>query len=176
MLPLLGILIYRLNKEGKWLALVIGYAYLFITQFYTAYIVGIFTFLFMLAVWIAYGEKKKRLVIMVKYIGSVLLAVGISAVIWLPTLIFILQNNGQAVEEFIPLTANILSVLYNMSWGQAQGMDGIYPYIYCGIPTLILCVLYFINGHIKRKEKICAGVLGVFLLVCMLFYRLIFLI
>jgi len=169
MLPLLGILIYRLNKEGKWLELVIGYAYLFITQFYTAYIVGIFTFLFMLAVWIAYGEKKKRLVIMVKYIGSVLLAVGISAVIWLPTLIFILQNNGQAVEEFIPLTANILSVLYNMSWGQAQGMDGIYPYIYCGIPTLILCVLYFINGHIKRKEKICAGVLGVFLLVCMLF-------
>ena len=169
MLPLLGILIYRLNQDGKWLALVIGYAYLFITQFYTAYIVGIFTFLYMLVICVAYGEKRKRSVVMVKYVGSVLLAAGIASVIWMPTLFFILQNNGQAMEDFIPLTANIFSVLYNMSLGQAQGMDGIYPYIYCGIPTLILCVLYFANSRIGKKEKLCAGVLGAFLFACMLF-------
>lgn len=169
MLPLICQLIYQLKKDGKWKGLMLAYAYLFITQFYMAFIVGIFTFLFMILLWVFDEEKKGRIRKSLKYVSGVVLAIGISAVIWVPTLLFLYGNNVENALAFEALKANIFDILFNLSWGQMQGVEGIYPYIYCGIPTIILCVLFFFNKRIRIKEKICVGILGIFLLTCMLF-------
>ena len=172
MLPLICYLIYVLQKKGKWIGLVLAYTYLFVVHFYMAYIVGIFSFVFWLILWFAYANKEERKGMLVKYIFSVLLAIGNSAIIWLPTLYYLLKNNMQKATEFSELQTNILDIIYNLSWGQMQGTDGIYPYIYCGIPTIILTVLFFINSKIKIKDKICFSVLGLFLVGSMLYMPL----
>ncbi len=172
MLPLICYLIYVLQKEGKWKSLALAYTYLFIVHFYMAYIVGIFSFVVWLILWIAYANKQERKGMLLKYISSVLLAVGNSAFIWLPTLYFLVKNNMQKATEFSELQANFLDIIYNLSWGQMQGADGIYPYIYCGIPTIFLIVLFFFNKKIKRKDKICVAVLGAFLMAGMMYMPL----
>lgn len=176
MLPILCVLIHRLCKEGKWIGLAGAYAYLFITQFYMAYIVGMFTLVYMILTWIFVAEKKEKMAAALKYVGSAFLAVGLAAVIWLPTLKFLMGNNVQHMEEFKPLAANLFDILLNMLWGQVQGLEGVYPYIYCGIPTVLLCAFYFINRKIELKEKIFVAIIGVLLVAtmfCMPLYQFI---
>ncbi len=169
MLPLLCGSLFALVKEGKWKSLVAIYAYLFITQFYMAYIVGIFSVMVLIALFIM-SEKtnvKGIVVKLSKYAGSVALAVGIATIVWLPALLF-LSKNVVVTDATVELQVSILDILKNLFWGQMQGYEGIYPYVYCGIPTLILVPLYFANKEVKLRYKIGVGILFVFLLSCML--------
>lgn len=168
MLPVVCLLLIKLKDEGKWLGLAAAYAYLFITQFYMAYTVGIFTFLFVCAMFVFYVDKKQWLKLGGKYCLSVGMAIGLAGAVWIPTLLYLVKNNAPSTADFSELKASVFDIIYNMTWGQMQGIEGIYPYLYCGIPTLILCVLFFVNKKIQYKEKIVAGILGVFLLVAML--------
>lgn len=172
MLPLICQLIYQLKKEGKWKGLVAAYAYLFIIQFYMAFVVGIFTFLFAILLWVFDDEKKDRIRNILKYVLTVILAIGISGVVWVPTLLYLYGNNIENALAFEVLQADLFDILFNLSWGQTQGLEGVYPYIYCGIPTLLLCILFFFNKKIGLKEKIGVGILGIFIFACMLFMPL----
>ena len=94
MLPLILTLIYELKDVKSHIKLTFAYAFLFISQFYFAYMVGIFSFVFWLALMIL-GDKTSVSDIVkkvVKYFGSVLLAIGISAVFIVPTLYFLITN------------------------------------------------------------------------------------
>ncbi|MBQ8246452.1 MAG: YfhO family protein [Lachnospiraceae bacterium] len=169
MLPLLCSLLVALVKEKKWKGLVAVYAYLFITQFYMAYIVGMFSLIFLLVVFICNGKNSIRDVIIkwIMFCSSVCLAIGVAAVVWLPALIF-LSNNVVGSDATVSLQLNILDIIKNMFWGQIQGYDGIYPYIYCGIASLILVPLFFVNKNITLRYKIGAGILIIVLVCCML--------
>lgn len=168
-LPLLCTLLVGLCKEGKWKVLLLTYAYLFVTQFYMAYIVGIFSFLFFCFVLVCIHKKEIKDIfgILVKYVATVLGAIAMTSVVWLPVLLF-LQGNKQ--ESFATLVSEVtpLTILGNMYWGQAQGYDGVYPYIYCGIPILFLVPLFFANKNVAKREKVCATLMFLFFLVCML--------
>ncbi len=168
-LPLLCMLIYEFVNEKKWRALLLVYAYLFVTQFYMAYIVGIFSVVFWGIVLVCSDKNTitQYLHKIVSYFAIIGGAIGITAVVWLPSLIFLLSNRQSEFGE-VHLRLNILNILGNMFWGQAQGYEGIYPYIYCGIPILFLIPLFFANKEIKKKKKICAVLVFLFLLGSML--------
>lgn len=168
-LPLLCIFIFDFVKKGKWKALVITYAYLFVTQFYMAYIAGIFSvvFLFLVLICSEQNSFKKNIIQIVKYGAVVLCAIGIATLVWLPALLF-LMNNGQGNTEEVVLRLNILDIFKNMFWGQAQGYEGVYPYLYCGVPVLFLLPQFLINRKIKRKERYCAVFLLCVFMACML--------
>lgn len=168
MLPVVCLLIIRLKDEGKWLSLAAAYAYLFITQFYMAYTVGVFSFIFVCALFALYADKKQVLKLCGKYCLSVGMAIGLAGAVWIPTLLYLVKNNAPSTADFSELKASVFDIIYNMAWGQMQGIEGIYPYLYCGLPTLVLCVLFFANRKIQYKEKLITGIPGLFLFIAML--------
>ncbi|MBQ7765531.1 MAG: YfhO family protein [Lachnospiraceae bacterium] len=166
LLPLLCGLLISFVKEGKWKALVITYVYLFVVQFYMAYIVGFFSLLFLLCVIVCSTEikVKKTVIMFLKYIGIVLLAIGATAVIWLPAILFLI-GNVVPTEASVALELTVFDVIKNMFWGQMQGYEGIYPYVYCGVPALILLPLFWGNKKICLKYRVWGGIL-LFVLFC----------
>lgn len=169
MLPVICTLIVSLIKEGKWKGLVIAYAYLFVVQFYMAYIVGVFSFFFLIIFLFCneFSTIKESVNRLFKYIGVVILAIGSAAIVWIPVGVFLMNNVGGMATD-AELDATILDIFLNLFWGRFQGIEGTYPYIYCGIPALLLLPYYFVNRKIKTREKIGNAILLLTLIACML--------
>ena len=81
----------------------------------------------------------------------VVIAAMLSAVIWAPTLFFILGNRAKDSTSVYPITSTIFQIFNSFYWGIGYGIDGTYGYLYCGIPVIILCPLFFINKEISIK-------------------------
>ncbi len=166
LLPLICTYIYELDVNKKsYLKLIISYVILFISQFYIGYMVGVFSFLFWLVLLFT-GDKKTLSELLkrtLKYVGSVILSVGIVAIILLPAFAFLITNNPEDASGFHSLEIGIYEWLYALFWGSGIVGRNQYPAIYCGWPVLILLPLYFFNKEIPLKEKIRYGILVFFL-------------
>lgn len=173
MLPLICTFIYELDvKKGSYFKLILAYAYMFVTQFYFAYMVGVFSFVFWLFI-MAMREKEHISVLIsriIKYVGSVLLAVGLSAAILWPAFVFLATNNALDASTFDPLVIKPFHFLYTLSWGVRIPVDNDYPALYCGWLVLILVPLYFMNKEIRKKEKIGSALL-IFVIVLSMFFE-----
>ncbi|MBR5419506.1 MAG: YfhO family protein, partial [Lachnospiraceae bacterium] len=170
-LPLLILFLLRFVREGKGLPLCLCYAYLFFTNFYTGYIVGIFSFLcFIALLYINMEDFSKEAWLrslgkLGRYVLWVLLAAGLCAVILLPAAAQLIgQRDGDPVG-FRDLQASLPDVAANLFLGQMQGISSPVPLLYCGLPVLFLLPLYFRSRLFDRKEKLAAGlILGFYLL------------
>lgn len=176
MLPLICVFIYELGDKKSYLKLIIAYAYMFVTQFYFAYMVGIFSFVFWLLLLVVREKKtwKGYLKEVIKYIGTVLWAVGISAVIIVPTFLFVLNHSAQDASTFEPLSTFLHDIYYSLFWGNKIPTNNTYPVLYCSGLALILVPTYFMSHNISAKEKIGVGILTTVLLLTMIidpFYR-----
>jgi len=159
MLPLILTLIYELKDVKSHIKLTFAYAFLFVSQFYFAYMVGIFSFVFWLALMIL-GDKTSVSDIVkkvVKYFGSVLLAIGISAVFIVPTLYFLITNMAPDATTFDELSTHFYDLFFAMFWGNRIPQDNNIPALYCGMLVVLLLPFYFANKEIKNKEKIMYG-------------------
>ncbi len=172
-LPLIALGIYDLIKNEKRVLLIISYAYLFLTQFYIGYMVGIISFAaFILYLFISFdfsseGRLKKLSSKFLNYFLCVVISCLLSAFSWIPTLFFILANRVPDSSATENLHGSFLSVINGLYLGNGYGVVGFLPYIYCGLPVLILGVLFFLNKNIKRNEKLFFGILAAFLVLCM---------
>lgn len=167
MTPVLIYLIMRFVDTGKWLALVPAYAYLFLTNFYMAYIVGVFSaFVFILYYFYKLNIKLDKKTIRKRtvrrfsqFAGAVTLAAGTCATFLLPCAFFLFRHSAddnmdfKSLSSFIPETINALFI------GQSGSLDNTIPFLYAGLPVLILVPFYFINKHRSLKEKIYVGTL-----------------
>ena len=171
MLPLICTYIYEADSNGKsYFKLIIAYVVLFISQFYIAYMVGFFSFVFWLMLLIVKGKQPVKSILkkMIYYGGSVICAVGISAVILLPAFLFLIGNIPQDAQEFKELSTHLYHLYYALFWGNRVPMLNEYPALYCGWPVLILLPLFFFNKMISKKERICAGILVLLLMLTMI--------
>lgn len=173
-LPLLIVAIVNCFKKGKRVQVVLLYFYLFISQFYIAYMVGFFTLVFVILYLIFIHEYKttKHIKEFFNSFGNwvlcVIVAALLSSFIWVPTLFFILGNRAEDSSSVIPITASLLQVINSFFWGLGSGIMGNYGYLYCGIPVFVSLPLFFMNRNFKVKEKLFFSfLLGIFLL-CMI--------
>ena len=169
-LPLLVASIVDCIKNNKRIILTILYAYLFVSHFYMGYAVGIFSLLFVLLfTFVIYRSEDNKKLIKSKlfnWVLSVVIAALLSAIVWMPTLFFILANRAEDSSGTISLQGTILQIVNSLFWGNGYGIEGTYSYIYCGIPVLFLVPLFFINNKINAKEKIVGGALLSFFVLC----------
>lgn len=172
MLPLICTFIYELDtKKGSFLKLILAYAYMFVTQFYFAYMVGVFSFVFWLLLMVLREKQKTSVYIyrIIKYAGCVILAVGLSAVILWPTYVFLVSNAALDATTFEPLTIRPFHFLYTLMWGARIPFTNEYPALYCGWLVLILVPAYFMNKEISKKEKVGAAFL-LFVMILTMFF------
>lgn len=173
LLPWIVWLIFRLIDTGRYFLLLFSYAYLFITNFYMAFIIGVFSVIIYLVYFLySHDIKEKKnwklfAVISGKFALSVLLAAGLCAIILFPTACFLFRHMAADNFEFQTLKPTLLDLVNTLFIGQMADLDNSLPFLYSGILTLLLFPFYFFNKEISKKEKISMAVPMLFLLLCM---------
>lgn len=159
-LPVIFMLIRKLFDGGKWIYLSLAYAFIFISQFYMGYMIGVASFIYFIICMFVYDvQVENRFKLMLKYAVSVLLAVGLSAWVWVPTLFFMAELRSHGMASFSSLNKNVLDIVNQLFWGEVSGYDALFPYIYCGLPTAVLSIVYFADRKNAIKERIGYGVM-----------------
>ncbi|MBR4543357.1 MAG: YfhO family protein [Lachnospiraceae bacterium] len=175
-LPILIALIsdfITLSTKKRFLSLTICYAYLFITNFYMGYIIGIFSALAFIAITICAEEWssgssaiKGHITSILKktvlFISAVLLAAALCAALLVPTAYFLINHLKGYSDSFITLSASIPDIFSSLYACGAQGLYSSTPYIYCGLPVLLLVPFYFFTDRVSFMNKVCTAGLLVF--------------
>ncbi len=147
-LVLLGVE-YLFNHKPQ--LFILSLSLLFISNFYMAYIVGLFTFLYFLVRGIALAKLKIKKVLM--FMAGTMIAGGLSAFVTLPTYLLLKTNSYQSIEWRRMLDPQFgffefFTKLYNSSVNLFD-----LPNVFCGLLPLLLAPLFFINKQVKKKEK-----------------------
>ncbi|MCB5954980.1 YfhO family protein [Enterococcus sp. CWB-B31] len=172
-LPLIIWGIHRLMDQRKPTLLFTSYLLLFLSNFYMAFMAGVFTFLYTVIRTLLNRKKYKGRFI--SYLITSLLAGGASMVTILPAILD-LRTNGESLSE--------ITDFFTADTGPwdfiAKSMAGVYdtskyesmPFIYIGLVPLIFCVYYFVCRKISWKEKLGYGSLGLLLIASVYIYPL----
>lgn len=172
-MPVLIWLIIKYINNKKYLALIIVYAYLFLTNFYMAYMVGVFSAIFfVMYFWYIndyklLGNIKNFIILGLGFAGCVILAAGLGAFLLLSTAGFMTEHMASDNFDFQPLLASIPDFINSMFIGEFMTMNNMTPLLYCGLPTVALSFYFFISKKIDLKIKVFYGIQLVFFTLCM---------
>ena len=183
--PLVVLGTVQVLKERKFVL----YTLTLFLAIYANYYIGFFVCIFVVLVcicwevcrWQGFGRLMKDFGLMLLF--SVL-AVGMTAMLELPALAA-LQNTQSSVNEFptgfdINIGADTWQGLFD-AMGQVAGnmgggleptfKEGL-PNVYCGVGTLALAMLYLMAREVKLRDKICAVVMLLFLMLSFIIRQL----
>ena len=170
MLPVIITLCYEfVENKKKGLPLAIAYWYLFVTCVYTAYIVGIVSCIyFILVLCTSNLNKKERIYRFLNYAKYVVIAAAIGAFTLLPAAIFLLTHMASDASQFTGIPSGPIAHIGNAYLGMMQNRDGLIPYIYSGLMSLIMIPYFFISKEIKKRDKIVWGTMLGYMILCMI--------
>ena len=168
-LPIISYSIEQLIKHGKYKMFVFFLSLTLISNYYIGYMVCLYTAAYFFYYYIANNEKFKNNPSYEKNhfwksllrIGAYsVLAVGISAII-IFTAYYSLQfgkNTFQNTNWALKLRFDFLEFIGKLLPGSYDSVkpEG-YPFVYCGVISLILAPLFFISKKYSAREKIAAG-------------------
>ena len=183
--PLVVLGVVQVLKERKFIL----YTLTLFLAIYANYYIGFFVCIFVVLVcicwevcrWQGFGRLAKDFGLMLLF--SVL-AVGMTAILELPALAA-LQNTQSSVNEFptgfnINIGADTWQGLFD-AMGQVAGnmgggleptfKEGL-PNVYSGVGTLALALLYLMARDVKLRDKICAVVMLLFLMLSFIIRQL----
>lgn len=162
LLPFMALILAYFLNGGRMTVLSAAYALVFITHFYSGFLIGIFTFLCFIG-WLILkydGENRKTGIKMfLKYLVSVASAILISMIVLFPAISRLLSDtagqwNASAAERVV-YPGDLAASFF---WGRKSIFYEEVPALYCGIPALLLTPLYFLNKKIGRREKVLTGI------------------
>lgn len=171
-LPMIWHGIHKLINGERPYGLVFWYAYIFVSQFYMGYMIGIASFVYFVIQVLVKTDIKdsvKTVKTGMKYLLAVLLAIGLSAAAWLPAFMYLVNQKVSDASEFSKLGISIVDVFNQLFWGEVTGYDAAFPYIYCGIPATVLAIIYFVDKKNEIKEKVGNAFMIVLLIVSCVF-------
>ena len=166
LLPLVILGVYRICNGKSCAMYVITLALSLISNFYIGYMVTTAAFLIFIALSICQKQKKH----IFRYIAATFTGGFLSSFIWLPALLSLL--GGRAGETSVSTfsfteTGKILGIASKLFTGMhstSELKDGL-PVIFCGIFSLILCILFFLDGRNEKRKRLAAGtILGIYAL------------
>lgn len=160
-LPLIILGINRLMDQHKPTCLFVSYLLMFISNFYMAFMVGLFSVLYFIARMLSNWQTYRKRI--GSYLLTSILAGLTSTIITLPVLLD-LRANGEALTKITHLkteATNIWDLLIkNMIGVFDTTRYGSIPFIYIGLIPLIFGIYFFVSKFTPKKQKfIYAGFL-----------------
>lgn len=151
-----------------WLALML------VANYYMGYMIAIFLVLFFIYYEIAHFQNLKNSLRQFWLFASRSLLAGASAaLVLLPTFFSLQASKGQYSQSVIhaKIEYNPLKILSKLTLGSFnfKQMPSGYPNIFVGSLVLFLFVTYFFSKRFSYRERICAFLISVFLVVSMFF-------
>lgn len=160
-LPLVLIFIKHFLDTGRKTGLTLIYALSFLAYFYGGFIVGISSFGYLCLCIFVHRQYTggQRLKILFRYAACVAVAILLSACVLLPAAYYATALNGKAGDTaYIGFVATpVWDILACFLPGRTYAFDTPFPYLYCGLLTLILLFVYLCNREVAKKEKICVA-------------------
>lgn len=158
-MPLILLGIEYLLKDKLYGLLTIALALMFISNFYISYMVGLFSFLYFLARYFAIFDLKPLkpfLLKLIRFAFVTLLAVGISAIVVIPTYLALKEtvNPGVSIPWIFDFLKNVIDIITKLYFGMYDSIKSGLPNIYIGILPLLLFPLFFSNKRIVVKERL----------------------
>ena len=180
LLPLIFLGIEKIIYEKKWKLYLISILMAILTNYYIAFMIGIFTIPYFFYILLCSNENKKISTIIknnkkviFQYIKVTFIAVLISGIITIPTLYSLLVSKHQFISEPSAqiMNFNILTLLSKNIIGSFS-MNELYlgaPNIYTSIITTILIIVYFFNKEINKQEKKYTLIFIILFILCFIF-------
>lgn len=163
-------------RKRKFFPLVILLTLLFISNFYIAYIVGIFTFLIYL-LWMVRDRPARRMIppLFGRFFGATILAVLLAAVLLLPTYCAIRSSYAAihgASLDFSPISSPFF-LLGKFAFDPYDSVTGYgAANVYGGVILFAAVPLWFLNQRFYSREKTILLLLLFGLSLCTSFYAL----
>ncbi len=169
-LPIITLGIEELIRHGKFKMYTLVLAVTLFSNFYIGYMVCIYCALYFILYYIAHGgtrsgnPRRERLHFL-KSLGRMgfysLLAVGMAMVILISAYYSLSFGKSTFSEPTWLWNFNfdILDLLYKFLPGSYDTVrpDG-YPFVYCGVLTLLMIPAYFLSRKYPMRQKICSGI------------------
>lgn len=141
----------------------------FLSTWYISYMLGIFCCLWLVYRVVCQAMPLKRVLGHVRtFLLSALAALGVTAWLWVPSLLSIFRGKlGDATVDYSSLTNFSLGQLpARLLPGQAASLtNSALPYLFCGTVVVVLALAFFLLPQITMRNKLTAlGVLVVLVL------------
>lgn len=175
-LPLICVGIEKLIELKKWLYFIIPLSLMFVANFYIGWMIAIFSVLYFLIYYFFVSENtvsfkfSKFVVCGIKFAIGGMLAAACAAWLLIPlynslklgkfdfsTPNYDIKTQFDFADFFITLLPNVYDTC------RPEGS----PVVYCGVLTIVLIPLYFMNDNIKLRSKIGYGLLTLSVIVSM---------
>lgn len=170
-LPIFIYAIERLVDRKRYKIFVFTLVYLFITNYYIAYMIGLFGGLYFL-----YYSYKKGVGIkefgfdFIHFLAYTLIAVLVCTWLLLPTIysLSLGKSTFTTPDYTLFVKFDLLDFFVKMlpSTYDSVNVQGL-PFVYCGTLTIFLIPLYYLNSKIDIREKTAATVLLIVVMLCM---------
>ena len=176
-LPIIILAIEKLAKGGKPYLLCISYAVLFVSTYYISFMVGVFSCLYVIYVFVREGMDfvRNSFRFCAKFVGSVVVAAGLGAWLLLPTFYSLFEGkigNASIVPEG-GLNYEMAQIFHKFTIGSYDGITNSgTPFFYCGMVVFALFLGYFFIKSISYKEKIMTALITIFIAVSTYFYSI----
>lgn len=170
-LPVVLLGLHRLVTEKKSRLYVLALALCLAVNYYTGYFLCLFSVLFFLykaAVSFSLRSRAQRGELarsVLRFALSSLLAAGIAAVVLLPTALS-LQGGSKGTSAFSDLDFTVrhsLSGLVSRTYSGAFEYNDLWstdlPSVFCGVLTVGMAILFFLNRNISLKERLAGAAL-----------------
>lgn len=174
LLPLIILgLEYLFDRKRGWLY-TLTLTLCFICNYYMAYMVGLFIVCYVL--WRLFVKPMSwpaRLKLSVKIMGYTFIAIGLAAVVWLPTAYTLLASKGQYMLQNLTWTfeyfpPDILGKFFGGTFNFDQMPTGL-PNIFVGSIPLIMFWACLTTRQIRWQTKLATVLITSFLIISMMF-------
>ncbi|MDR1061985.1 MAG: YfhO family protein, partial [Clostridiales bacterium] len=169
--PLVALGLERLADRGRGLLYCLALAFTIVSNYFIAIMVCIYAALHYAAYYLGRDRGRpaapRALAAAGRFALYSALAGGLSAAVTLPAFYGLLRSSaaGAAFPKNPRIYADMADVIANhLMMIKPSIMVGL-PNIYCGVAALLLVPLYFANGRVAFREKLCSGLLLAFFLV-----------
>lgn len=160
LLPLILYFTEKFITKHNYTGLVISLLVLFVSNYYTAYMVGIACFLYLCVRLLEESVPvKKAVCICVRYVFAAVFTALSVAVLLVPVGIDTIINADRTISSRSEkmLTVTPVTFVHMLLRGESQDFNellpGNYPFLFIALPVVMLIILYFISPVFKDRER-----------------------
>lgn len=164
---------YMIDKK-KCLPLILMLFVVFVSNYYTAYMVGAFSFIYLLY-YVVSNNKKNLLRHILNLVGSAAAAGGLSAFLIVPTAMCMLSGkiggNNYSPDSIINFNPFIL--IYKSFFGSYDGITNSgTPFVYFGVALIVLVLAFFAAKSISLRNRVSAAAVFSVIIISFVFTKL----
>lgn len=171
MLPIFILSIERLVDKEQYRLFVFALVYLFITNYYIAYMIGLFGALYFVYYTIRQENSFRKFIRdFLHFMAYTIMAIFVCSWLLLPTIysLSLGKSTFTTPDYSLFVKFDLLDFFVKMlpSTYDSVNVQGL-PFVYCGCITIFLIPLYFMNENITTHRKLCSLVLLIVVMLCM---------